>query len=352
MSRMTVSLALRDIPSIRLSTRRRIRAIADLMGYQPDPETARLMAAVRAKKQRAVASKIAYLTAYRDRSDWLLESTQQLYWEGARQRARDCGYELEEHWLGAEGMNARRLSKIIYHRGIEGVIVAPVPDPEPVFEGFCWDYSAAVQLGYSLARPALNRACNHQFQSMLLLYQSLHDCGYQRIGLAMASEQDERVNHHWRAAYAAGQSLWSIASDYPAPLISPRWSKRVFGKWMQEECPDCVITVGRDVMRWLRELGVRTPEDMGLAHVDLAPDMAGVTGIDQHSRRVGAAALDLVVSQINHHERGLPAVPRITMVEGTFVQGATTRGIPRLAALEKNSSKGISAGEDNHVGLA
>jgi len=323
-SRMTVSLALREDRSLPETTRSRIKAIANKLGYQPDPDLIRFMEVIRAKKQKGVPSKIAYLTAYENRFDWRKESTQWLYFEGAHGRARECGYVLEEHWLREPGMTDRRLSEIIRNRGIEGVIVAPLPGHEPIFDGFCWDYASSVELGYSLSRPALNRACNHQFQSMMLLFLSLSDFGYSRIGLAMPRSQDERVNHHWRAAFLTGQSLRTKPARHLAPFLPEKWSKSAFEEWFRKSRPDCLITIGRDAAGWLARMGIRTPRDVGLANVDLSPDMHGITGIDQNSRKVGAAAVDLLISQMRHNERGIPAVPRIVMVEGTFIRGSTT----------------------------
>lgn len=330
-SRMTVSLALRDDPLLPQATRTRIQAIARQMGYRPDPDMARLMEVIRARKKRVEPNKIAYLTAYDNRPDWKKESTQWLYFDGAQRRAHECGYVLEEHWLRAPGMTDRRLSEIIRNRGIEGVIVAPLPGHEPIFDGFRWEYVSAVELGYSLSRPALNRACNHQFQSMMLLIQTLHAWGYRRLGLAMPRDQDDRVNHHWRAAYLAGQQLWAGSPNQPMPFLPDKWTRTEFERWLKASRPDCVVTIGKDVASWLAKLGWRTPQDIGLANVDLSPSMVGVTGIDQNSRRVGAAALDLLISQIRHNERGIPPVPRIVMLEGTFVPGSTARkaaGLP------------------------
>jgi LacI family transcriptional regulator len=276
-------------------------------------------------KTRTEPNKIAYLTAYKDRSAWRQEPTQWLYFEGAQRRAIECGYDLEEHWLRAPGMTDRRLSEIIRNRGIEGAIVAPLPASEPIFDGFQWEHVSAVELGYSLRRPSLNRACNHQFQSMMLLARTLYEMGYRRIGLAMGRDQDDRVNHHWRAAYSAAQSLWEKPAHRLPALFANSWTKTVFNRWLRANRPECIVSIGRSVEQWLKEMGLRTPDDIGLANVDLSPDMTTITGIDQNSHRVGAAAVDLVISQLRHHERGIPQVPRIVMVEGTFVQGQTTR---------------------------
>lgn len=330
-SRMTVSLALRNDPSLSETTRLRVQAVARELGYRPDPEVVRLMEKIREKKRRGTISIIAYLTAYEMRSAWHAQPTQRLYHEGAWVKAQESGYQLEEFWLREPGMTEQRLSKIIRHRGIEGVIVAPLPGTTPLFRDFAWEYFSAVELGFSLRVPALCRACNHQFQSMLLLTQKVYELGYRRIGLAITLDQDERVNHHWRGGFHAGQSLWCREGEVP-PLIMPGWEKPAFERWLVRWKPDAIITIGNAVAGWLRDLGLQTPHDIGLANVDLSPEMVGMTGIDQNSRLVGAAALDLLASLMRHQERGIPSVPRIVMVEGTFVAGNTTREVsPRNA---------------------
>src|ERR1051325_9261392 len=49
-SRMTVSLALRNHPRISAATRERIRQVAERLGYHPDPEVSKLMAYLRRAK--------------------------------------------------------------------------------------------------------------------------------------------------------------------------------------------------------------------------------------------------------------------------------------------------------------
>lgn len=323
-SRMTVSLALRGDVSLPAATRERIKAVAGRLGYRPDPDIARLMEVVRSNKKRNQHSKIAYLIAYRNRTEWKKETTQWLYFEGAQQRAHEYGYLLEEHWLSAPGMTDRRLSEIIHSRGIEGVLVAPLPGFGPIFDSFRWELVSAVALGYSLTQPALNRACNHQFQSMRVLLRTLRQHGYRRIGLAMPGDQDNRVNHHWRAAYLTEQSLEG-GHGWPTPFLADKWTRPAFETWFKKSRPDCVITVSTDPGRWLADMGLRTPQDIGLANVDLNPDTHGITGINQNSRQVGAAAVDVLISQLRHNERGVPTIPRLAMVEGTFVMGDTTR---------------------------
>jgi LacI family transcriptional regulator len=108
-------------------------------------------------------------------------------------------------------------------------------------------------------------------------------------------------------------------------FLTSDWNCAAFGRWIERQRPDVVITIGPTVGTWLKELGLRVPRDIGLANVDVALDTPGTTGIDQSPRIIGAAAIDLLISLIHHHERGVPAVPRVTKVQGTFFAGKTTR---------------------------
>lgn len=337
-SAMAVSLALRNHTSIPLRTRNRIRKIAARLGYRPDPNISQLMERVRAAKPSSLGTVIAYLTAHEHRFAWKKIPTQRDYHEGAARRAGELGYTLEEFWLREPGMTEQRLSRILRNRGIDGALVAPLQLPGKLFQRFHWRHFSVVELGYSLRDPVLHRCCNQQFQSMMLLLRRLLDLGYRRIGLAMGPGQDERANHHWRAAYLATQSLLPEVNLQAVPMLFgdvSHWNRDSLARWIGETRPDVVVTVGTDVQQWLAGLGLHTPGDIGLANVDINETMPGVTGINQNALQVGAAAVDLLLSLVRTGERGLPSVPRTLMVDGDFFAGDTTRAksVRRRSAL-------------------
>lgn len=324
-SRMTVSRALRQHPVVAAETADRIRRVARQLGYRPDPNLARVLEATRRGRLRTAPTTLAYLTAYASPREWREHPVRRRFFAGAQQRADEGGYRLEEFSVRAPGMTDERLSDILRHRGIEGVLVAPLPAPQPLFAQFRWEWFSVVQIGYSLPAPELHRAASHQFQAMFLLAQRLHEAGYRRVGMAMEGEQDRRVHHHWRAGFLAAQSLWGAGAGEGLLLLADAWTRTGFERWRKRAKPDAIITIGLQVGEWLEEAGVRVPEDLGLANVDLRPDMKGVTGIDQNSAEVGAAAFDFLVSLLHRNERGIPEVPRVSLVHGSFVPGTTTR---------------------------
>jgi hypothetical protein len=68
------------------------------------------------------------------------------------------------------------------------------------------------------------------------------------------------------------------------------------------------------------------PRDCGFADLDINDQVDGdCSGIRQNYAQVAAAAIDLVVGQIQRNERGLPEFPKVVLVEGSWVDGTTTR---------------------------
>ncbi len=63
---MTVSLSLRDHPKISEPTRRRVRRIADQLGYRPDPEIARLIGRLRSSRTKRGSVVIAMVDLHQD----------------------------------------------------------------------------------------------------------------------------------------------------------------------------------------------------------------------------------------------------------------------------------------------
>src|SRR5688500_16131376 len=94
-ARATVSYALRGDRKIPEETAARIRSVATRLGYRPNPPVAALMAHIRRSHPKTRGEHIAFL--------WIKarpgERTFPLIHEGARARAEQLGYALEEFWL-------------------------------------------------------------------------------------------------------------------------------------------------------------------------------------------------------------------------------------------------------------
>lgn len=326
-SHTTVSLALRDHPSIPMATRRRIAELARRHRYQPDPMLAALNAYRVSRTPSRFQGTLAWLTSFDTPQAWRGMIQAEGYFLGARAQAERLGYKLDEFWIGDPELTARRAAEVLQSRGVRGVIVAPLPAAHGQL-ALAWERFSAVALGYSLARPALHVVMNHQFRNMRHLVRHLHELGYGRIGLAMPATTDERVDHNYLGGYWAAQHDLPAASARLTPLLAPAFGPAAFRRWFRRARPDAVITSAswaHQVIAWLADEGVRVPRDAGVAVASIPFGDRTISGIDENVRAVGAMAVDTVVGMLHRNELGVPATPWRILAEGTWFQGETVR---------------------------
>ena len=334
LSGAAVSLALRDHPSIPPATRARIKRLADQLGYRVDPNVSRLMAYLRQRPQARATGIIGVLHLFPTAKPWRENPSLRRIHTAATERAAQFGYELEECWLAEPGMTAARKRDILLARGIEGLLVLGTPQ---WVENIDFDFGpfACAATGYSLRTP-LHRACQHQYQEMFTALRHLDALGYRRPGLVLTEDSDRRTMQHWSAAFLANQRHWAVDRRIP-PLFMPDLNEATFRTWFRAERPDVVVAhrgASTVVREWLPAAGKQVPATCGFADLDVDDESeTPYSGIRQNNEQVSAAAIDLVIGQLQRHERGLPKFPKIVLVEGEWVDGVTTRARSSRAAV-------------------
>jgi LacI family transcriptional regulator len=331
-SRMAVSLALRNSPKISPETSRRIHEIAEQLGYRPNPLVSALMTQLRHGREVKRPSTVAYVTAYPTEDGWKRPGPFQAFFEGAERRAEQLGYHLEHWWLRRPGLTVERFCDILSNRDIHGLILAPMPPGGGALQ-LDWPKFAAATIGYSVTSPDLHRASNHQFGTITETYRELTRLGYRRIGLAIFAETDERVQHLWSAGALAFQESLPRERQVPLMLMKGAFG-REFSSWFSEHRPDAIVSQEPQVLRLLDRIGLRVPDDVGYAHLALNTGETHCAGMNQNSELVGSAALDLVDAQLRRNERGIPLVPKTVLTPGFWVPGPTVRPIARAAQKE------------------
>jgi LacI family transcriptional regulator len=331
-SQMTVSRSLRDDPMIPVATRQRIKRIAVQLGYRPDPAVSQLMARLRRSRVSDSASEtVAWITTHATATAWRDNPASVAFHAGATARARELGYRIEEFWFTAPGMSGHRLSEILRARGIRGVLVAPLAQTGVVVE-LEWEHFACSTCGaFSLHNVGLHRACAHYVNAVHLAWRELARLGYRRIGLALSSELNRRVARLWLASALLEQNGLPQSRVVP-PLVADDWRLETVLSWMRQYRPDVVLSF-RQVCDWLQAGGVHVPEDCGFALLHIEDPL--FAGVDEQRPDIGAAALDLVVEQLNANQLGLPAKPKTVFIECSWVDGRTA---PPPDRLKKNPS--------------
>lgn len=326
---MTVSRALRGEARVAAETRERLLVLAESMGYRPDPDLARLMQRVRSRKTVKFRSVIAVIREWVPDDDLLSPSYQYVPLEPIRQRARGHGYEVEEFWLGRDGLTPKKLGKVLHARGIEAVIVSPQSTRLLCAEV---DYApfAAVAFGYAMREPALHMCAGNMTLGIQTAAEELSALGYRRIGVAVTSWIVNRSQFGYSGGFFHFQQSLPAVDRIPLLLLPHNRIERgftAFSRWMKEHGPDVLISFDTHLPDWLERLGRRIPEDTGFVVHDWTPAMEGYAGIYQRRDHLAAAAVDLVVTQLSQNERGVPPVPRQIMIPPLWIPGPSIRKI-------------------------
>ena len=322
-SQVTVSLALRDHPSIPESTRIRIKGIADNLGYHPDPMLSSLVAYRQLKKPASFQGVLAWVTNYPTENGWY--GGQQVgYFMGAQQRANQLGYKLETFWLRQPKLNQNAAARILSSRSISGLLFAPQINPNTRLD-FDMKQFSSITFGYSLVKPNLHVVMNHQFRNMSILVRHLREAGYSRVGLAMSSKLDERTNHNYLAGYLVEREAFNKRDQIPH-LLTMDFSKNRFEKWFDCFRPEVIITSlsgSTEIHEWLVANNYKIPQDVGIALPNVRFEDVVYSGIDENPLLVGAMGVNTVVGMIHRNEKGISHNPQHILIEGLWVDGKT-----------------------------
>ncbi len=324
-SHVTASLALRNDPRISPETRRRVLAAADELGYRRDPRLAELMVHLRRGRAGLVPPVIAYIGSMHQVFGVRDSPMARRLQRGAEVRALELGYRLERFVLGAGGLTERRLAAILRARDIRGALIGPLTADSAKLQ-LDWSSVAAVAVGFSVCEPGLHRVANHATQTMRLALETLHARGRSRWGVYLREGIDARVDYSWSSTFMHTWHRHHPEAALLPPLLCRKWERAEFQTWFRRHRPDAVVTIQLEVLDWLRSLA-RVPQEVAFVHLDWAPEMGDIAGIDQQSERVGAAGIEQVAAQLSQHELGVPTTPKTIYVGSAWREGWTVPSI-------------------------
>jgi LacI family transcriptional regulator len=320
--RSTVALALRDHPRIPEDTRRRIRALADKLGYRQNPLVAALMRARRSGRGVRHVT-IAFVTNYPTRHGWRPEHHQRPdFFPGAVARGLELGYKLEPFWLAEPGMNPSRFGEILATRGIHGLILGRLPPGQHAVE-LPWARFSSVALGMTLRSPRLHRVTENHFDTA---WQAMQQClarGYRRIGFAFTEANDSPfVGDRWIGAFLQQQLKLPARDRLPLCPGSPATPEE-FARWFERHQPDALlVNHAPPTHEWLQRLGKSVPRDVGLVELEDHPEH-GSAGVYYDPAKVGALAVEMLVGLMQRNEKGVPQDQHEVLLSGEWREGKT-----------------------------
>lgn len=300
-SHMTVSRVVRGTAGISPATRKRVGAAIRKLDYRPDPALSAL-AAYRTRAGGGRGSVLAFL--FCDENPY-----SRLVYDGARAEAERLGYGVEAHTPGRSPAAQRKLGRILYHRGIRGLLFGPSQSAR-TFEGWDWRHFAPVSLGAASHQPPMNSVAMDYFDGVTRAEAHLRGLGARKVGLAVDPALELRTGHRWLGGF--------VARHYPEPVAvysgDPADTRKLL-RWFRRERPDGLMTIHREVWQVLHPEGVKfvflntleCPESV--AHVALEPE------------RIGQEGVRLVHHQILNHEFGTDTGIKAISLQGNIQTG-------------------------------
>ena len=332
-SAMTVSRVLRSHPSVSPRVRQLVQKAVRELGYRPDPHVAKLMHHLRLRRKPAYQASICAITTLPR------NSPHAHYFDGvvsglSRQaEARGYGFsivhitELEE--------SARTLQRILRGRGVEGVVLLPMAQPADLSHLLDWREFSVVATTSSVLAPAVHTVVPHHFRNTQLLCRKLEARGYRRIGLVLERSHMERVYHAFNAAIT-WHGLFEHGRFVPS-LIYRGATPASLAKWFAQEQPDVIVTHTERLCRtFAHTLGLKIPGRVGFVSINTVPN-SEFAGIDEVPADIGGCAADLLTSMVQRSEKGIPALPAATLLQGKWLDGASC---PRRRPIEPSPNGG------------
>lgn len=334
-SQSTVSLALNNSPLLPPATRETVKRVAGELGYRVHPYVSALMRSRRPSRAPVSRPVLALINTLPARTAWRNSSTGNLKYmlQGAERQALERNYQTCEFWLHEPELSHERLSDILRARGIVGVLLGPSSDLYLDLK-LKWEFFSAVRLGSTRFTPALHRVVNDHFVTAGIAMRQCFELGYRRPGLVIRTALSVGHERRWEAgAEMAARDLPGLTL-VPTLLMDDESDARQFSRWYHRYRPDVVLDGSeRTALRHARAMGLKVPLDVGVASLS-APQLGGdLSGTYQHGEAMGVAATNLLISLIERHETGIPALPVTQSTGSIWNPGTTVREIrPQVSA--------------------
>ncbi len=318
-------MALRNNPRIGAHTREKIKAMAQKLGYRPDPRLCAL-AAYRTRNRRLHQREvIVYLMIIQPE----VHPIDAAIGEGIRERSEELGYIFEINKVERTAAELKKVARSFKARGIRGVIlnagrahVESLPFP--------WEDFQAVQVsGHPNCRFLPSLTADY-YKNTELAVTKVAALGYKRPGLWQHWITSETVEQYLVGGFRQGcLNAWGT-DDYPvfrAPEIMAPLAPQVI-KWARKHELDVVFDTGMG--RVFTEIVTAEGKDKwqcGFVALDVyAVDYPSVAGIVQPRKLIGRSAVDQLHALLMINHSGLVTHPPALHFMGEWRDG---QSLPR-----------------------
>ncbi|MEJ0001447.1 MAG: LacI family DNA-binding transcriptional regulator [Verrucomicrobiota bacterium] len=318
-SKMTVSRGLRDGTPVAPEMRRRVREAARRLGYRPDTRLSQVMSAIRRSQAPHCGETLAFIWAHAPPAAGapLAEAR-----EGARRRAHQLGYQLEEFDLAQPARQSPALSRVLRQRGIRAALLVPGAAANGTYGlRLDWRRLCAVVLGDAPAPAGLPRIGHDHYFGCVLALRRLRRLRRGRVALVLPRSGDGRTARLVRAAFLHFHPLGAekarglvFTADRPARL-EPR---------LRRARAEAVLVPDAIPFPDAEHPWHPAPAGLAVAALDWSAAEPGIAGVRQHRAIIGEQAVDLLVLRLQGNQFGLDPLAPSIRVPGSWVGAPAT----------------------------
>jgi len=339
LGKTTTALALKNSPLVAQDSRDRVRREAARLGYKVDANVTKLMGYLRQRRHGRALCNLAWINCDLREDTWRTLPWKRGIFTGARERAEELGYALEEIWVRAPDFKLSHLPRLLAARGIEGLLLPPPVWQLPLNDHIPWTDVHAVIIDDPREMPHLHRVNFDETYNLHLALAEVARLGYRRPGLVISRHTDSRSNFSLSGQFLADQGDF-LPREPTTPFWTEGWkagpwSPVEFLDWFRRERPDVLMVAGNEWRDNLTRLGLSVPRDVGLLHLHWGPDVSDWAGVDLQRELAGSAATDLLTAHLSRGEKGVAPFVKEVQIRGCWRAGATLRDLSVLPVAKR-----------------
>ena len=317
----TVSLALRGRGEVARDRAAHVRAIAEEMGYRPNPLLAALASKRFSNSKDLQGTPIAIFEF--PALPGTPASRVSPYRTFLMEEARKLGYSPSHHLFPGKESPATLFHQL-YSRSAQGLIVTGSVDMEEFGKAFDWRPFSVVQCARYRAEYPFHTVRPNIFQSIKQAFTTLRKRGYKRIGFALGRHEilleDDEDRHG--TAFALEQAYLPKKDRLPVYLGAIE-DKKAFLHWFHAHRPDAVVGFRVGQYWYLRDEGIRIPEQVGFASLHLSEKDTEIAGFHQNAEEIARQSIQMLDQFIRNRQRGPATHPMHLLIPSRWQEGRT-----------------------------
>ncbi len=322
----TVSYALRGTGSVSTKTRERVRAVAERMGYRPDP----LISATAARRFARRPADHALVAFLQNKPD----GGRSVVFQELEQASASYGMKLTEHRVPDPDRQLSPLLRQLYQRGYSGLILGRTLDHGQL-DDEAWSRFSVLRLAAYSDASRFHRIAQSDPLNLRRLLEKAREKGYRRPGVVIFAE-DADYSHEDLLRIGLARFEGSARGVYgapgkngrglPPPLIlgeghAQGWEKKLRA-WVKPHAPDCILATHTGVLPLLKEMAY--PGGVAVEILTGIEQYRTISGLGPELQTLHRETLRRIDSLIRHRETGVPVhsvaqvVPSVWQDAGTL----------------------------------